>query len=133
MIESYARFFENLTSDFSDDHFRSVFSNDAIFEDPFQKVAGLEKIIVVFRHMYTTVENPRFEIIETIGDQYKGYIRWRFYYDSASFEGVSRVEFNEEGKATLHIDYWDAASNIYERIPLLGSFLRFIKKRLKAS
>ncbi len=133
MIESYARFFETLTRDFTDDDFRSVFNTDAIFADPFQKVVGVEKIITVFRHMYATLENPRFEILEIIGDHHKGYIRWRFYYHTASFEGVSRVEFDEAGKVTSHIDYWDAASNIYEQIPVLGSLLRAIKKRLKAS
>ena len=46
------------------------------------------------------------------------------------FEGVSRMQINEEGKVISHIDYWDAAENVYEKIPLLGAVLRFIKRKI---
>jgi hypothetical protein len=29
-----------------------------------------------------------------------------------------------------HIDYWDAAEQIYERLPVLGNVLRPIRERL---
>lgn len=133
MIESYGRFFETLSPEFSDEEFEAVFAPDAHFSDPFQSVVGVEAIINVFRHMYETLKNPRFEILETLGNEDKGYIRWRFHYDSSSFEGVSHVRFDSEGKVLSHIDYWDAASNVYEKIPILGTALRWLKHRIKAS
>jgi steroid Delta-isomerase len=36
------------------------------------------------------------------------------------------------GLVTYHRDYWDAAEELYETLPLLGQLLRFIKKKLKA-
>lgn len=133
MIESYGHFFETLSPTFKDEEFEAVFATDARFADPFQSVVGIKAIIGVFRHMYATLKNPRFEILETFGDADKGYIRWRFHYDSSSFEGVSHVRFDSEGKVLSHIDYWDAASNVYEHIPLLGTVLRWLKHRIKAS
>jgi len=130
MIKSYARFFEDLSHTFKEDEFEKVFAKDAIFADPFQRVQGIKAIVAVFRHMYATLKNPRFEIIETIGDDEKGYIRWHFHYNDRSFEGVSRVQFDSEGKVLSHIDYWDAASNVYETIPIIGSLLRLIKQRI---
>lgn len=132
MIETYASFFETLSPKFKEGAFEAVFDPDALFADPFQRVHGVQSIINVFRHMYASLENPRFEIIESIGDAEKGYIRWRFHYNDTSFEGVSHVRFGRDGKVLSHIDYWDAASNVYEKLPVLGSVLRWLKRKLSA-
>ena len=129
MIETYASFFETLSPKFEEGAFKAVFDPDALFADPFQRVHGVQSIINVFRHMYASLENPRFEIIESIGDAEKGYIRWRFHYNDSSFEGVSHVRFGRDGKVLSHIDYWDAASNVYEKLPVLGSVLRWLKRK----
>jgi len=34
------------------------------------------------------------------------------------------------GKVVEHIDYWDAAEQVYERLPLLGPILRRVRQRL---
>lgn len=132
MIEEYALFFERLSSEFKDDEFETIFDTKAIFADPFQRVQGIKAIINVFRHMYQSLENPRFEILESIQNQDSGYIRWRFHYNTASFEGVSHIRFGKDGKVLSHIDYWDAASNIYEKLPVLGSILRWLRGKLSA-
>lgn len=49
-----------------------------------------------------------------------------------SFIGVSRVEFTPENKVARHVDFWDAGVNVYEKIPLLGSILRYIKSKVHA-
>lgn len=130
-IEVYGSFFSSLTSDFSDEMFTQIFADNAYFRDPFQEVVGVESILTIFRHMYATLETPRFIVLDTIGNEHQGYLRWKFFYNETYFEGVSHVLFNTEGKVTSHIDYWDAGSNVYEKIPLLGTILRFIKKRLR--
>jgi len=137
-IERYAQFFSTLKSDFRDESFNNIFAHDALFEDPFQRVHGQEAIITVFRHMYETLYDPRFIIIESIGSEQSGYIRWEFIYSRSathadeSFEGVSHVVFDKNSFVVSHIDYWDAGSNVYEKIPLLGSILRLVKRKLRA-
>jgi hypothetical protein len=132
-IDNYCEFFASLTSDFKDETFYEFFAPHAVFEDPFQRVCTIEEIITVFRHMYTTLNNPRFIIKESMSHEKSGYIRWEFIYDTNRFEGVSHVVFNDEGLVVSHRDFWDAASNVYETIPLLGSLLRLIKHKIKAS
>jgi len=29
----------------------------------------------------------------------------------------------------LHRDYWDAAEELYEKLPGIGAFMRFLKRR----
>jgi len=132
-IEHYCAFFTSLAPDFDDEIFYEIFAPEAVFEDPFQRVCTIEEIITVFRHMYATLSHPRFIIKESMSHEQSSYIRWEFIYDNSRFEGVSHVVFNNDGLVISHHDFWDAASNIYETIPILGSLLRLIKMRIKAS
>lgn len=47
-----------------------------------------------------------------------------------TIDGVSEVRFDSVGLITAHIDYWDAARQLYEKLPLLGGVLRMIRHRL---
>jgi hypothetical protein len=44
--------------------------------------------------------------------------------------GISHVRFSSDGKVIFHQDYFDAAAFLYEKIPVLGGEIRFIKKRI---
>ena len=135
---NYADFFESITQDTPIEAYAQIFDEKVYFEDPFQKVTGLEKVYGVFQHMFETLHNPRFIVDEIVCGHTSTYLRWTFSYHRSSkhevekFIGVSRVQFLETGKALSHVDYWDAAENIYEKVPLLGSVLRLIKKRIRA-
>ena len=134
----YGDFFENLSKEDTEESYRIFFDENSSFEDPFQKVQGLDAIYKVFEHMYTTLEDPKFRVDEIIENDSIAYLKWHFYFklskneEEQSFVGVSRVEFDRLGKVISHVDYWDAASNVYEKIPLLGSLLRMIKRKLHA-
>jgi hypothetical protein len=41
------------------------------------------------------------------------------------------MTFNEELLITEHRDYWDAAEELYEKIPVLGALMRWLKKRAR--
>ena len=134
----YGDFFENLSKEDTEESYRIFFDENSSFEDPFQKVQGLDAIYKVFEHMYTTLVDPKFRVDEIIENDSIAYLKWHFYFklskneEEQSFVGVSRVEFDRLGKVISHVDYWDAASNMYEKIPLLGSLLRMIKRKLHA-
>ena len=136
--KKYVEFFENLNKESQRGDYLKFFDENSYFEDPFQKVLGIEKIYNIFEDMYAKLYNPRFEIEECVSNENVSYIKWTFIYKNYekskenSFVGVSRVEFNNNGKVSEHIDFWDAGSNIYEKIPLLGSIIRFIKRQIHA-
>lgn len=136
--KNYILFFENLNINTPIEEYKKVFDLNAQFKDPFHKVFGLEKIYKIFQDMYTKLDNPKFKIIEVISEDKIIYIKWDFEFKfknkskQESFEGISRVEFNNEGKAISHIDYWDSAENLYEKIPILSFFIKLIKKKIKS-
>jgi hypothetical protein len=50
-----------------------------------------------------------------------------------SVPGMSFVRFDDQGKVVEHIDYWDPAAGIYEQLPLLGTLMRYLRRRLSAA
>lgn len=48
-----------------------------------------------------------------------------------SVPGCSELHFSADGRVSAHLDYWDAAGQLYEIIPLLGRCLRALRHRLQ--
>ena len=138
VANAYAKFYEQLTSESSREEYGVFFDNSSEFADPFQKVQGLHAIHNIFIDMYTKLYKPHFIVDEVVASCDVAYIRWHFHYalsknsKAESFTGVSRVTFSKSAKVKSHIDYWDAGENVYEKIPLLGTLLRFVKRKLHA-
>jgi hypothetical protein len=42
------------------------------------------------------------------------------------------LEFNEQGLVSVHRDYWDAAEELYEKLPLLGALMRWLKRQARS-
>jgi hypothetical protein len=115
----------------------TLYAPDARFKDPFNDVQGLPEIQRIFRHMYVNLENPRFLIRERIVQGTQCFLTWEFHFAFRRFRqgqaqcilGGSHLVLNPEGRITLHRDYWDAAEELYEKLPLFGSLMRWMKAR----
>ena len=46
--------------------------------------------------------------------------------------GATHLVFTPQGQISLHRDYWDAAEELYEKLPVVGSLMRWLKKRANA-
>jgi hypothetical protein len=53
----------------------------------------------------------------------------RFGRELQTIRGGSHVELDAQGRITLHRDYWDAAEELYEKLPLVGGLMRWLKRR----
>ncbi len=137
--ETLVRFFEGLNEEVSLEAFGTIYDDTVIFKDPFNEVKGINAVYRIFQEMYQSLDDPRFMISECVENQDIVYVKWDFIFNFKNdttehrFTGVSRLEMNAEGKIVSHVDFWDAAENIYEKIPLLGSLLRFVKRRIARS
>lgn len=45
-------------------------------------------------------------------------------------DGVSEVHLTPDGKVAAHLDHWDAGSQFYARLPVLGFLIRLVRRRL---
>ena len=109
----------------------------ARFKDPFKDVCGLTAIQGIFAHMFVTLEAPRFSITSQVIQGNQCFLTWEFRFKFKRFlreteqtiVGGSHLQFSSAGLITLHRDYWDAAEELYEKLPLVGSLMRWLKKR----
>ena len=46
-----------------------------------------------------------------------------------TIRGATHLRFAADGRVNLHRDYWDAAEELYEKLPVLGGVMRFLKQR----
>lgn len=134
-VTRLTRFFETLTLD-SVAQIDSVYADDARFKDPFNEVRGLPEVRRVFVHMFEQVKNPRFVITRAISDGNDAFLTWDFLFSMNSspdqpqvIRGATHIQFDADGRVAVHRDYWDAAEELYEKLPLLGSLMRFLKRQ----
>lgn len=131
-----AEFFEKLTPE-SVAQLPNIYDAQARFKDPFNEVQGLAEIERIFRHMYVALDGPHFVITGQLVDGVQAFLTWEFRFRFKRFDtqtlqvvrGGSHLVFNDQGLVTLHRDYWDAAEELYEKLPLLGGVMRWLKKQ----
>ena len=129
-------FFEALTPD-SLTHLDVFYTQNAYFKDPFNEVRGLAEVLRIYTHMYEALDQPRFVVTERIVDGNQCFLTWNFEFHFKNFDrttlqtvrGGSHLKFTDDGLINFHRDYWDAAEELYEKLPLVGGLMRWLKKR----
>lgn len=113
------------------------YAPDAQFRDPFNDVRGVAAIEAVFGHMFVNTQEPRFIIGERIVQGEQVFVTWRFVFRlrGAPYEicGGSHLRFNQAGLVVLHRDYWDAAEELLQKLPLFGAPIRWLRRRFRVT
>lgn len=141
MREAAARvvdFFETL-SPASLAQLGALYTPQAYFKDPFNEVSTLADIRQIFSHMYETLEQPHFGVTGCIVDGAQCFLTWEFKFRFKSYDrrtdqtvrGGSHLKFNAQGLVEFHRDYWDAAEELYEKLPVVGGLMRWLKQRAR--
>jgi len=138
-LDAYVAFFEGLSPELLH-RLDELCAPEVRFRDPFNDVSGIAAFRAVLAKMFHDVAEPRFEVTDRATSSQACYLRWTFTFRGVGsndglrrIEGVSEVQLNAAGKVVAHIDHWDAGAQIYERVPLLGSLVRMVKRRLSAA
>ncbi len=132
-LAGVVRFYETLAPD-SLDQLAGLYAADARFKDPFNDVVGIAAIAGIFRHMFDTVDSPRFEVTTRLLTGREAMLGWDFHLRLRGrpvvVRGVTHLCFDADGRVCLHRDYWDPAEELYERLPIIGGLMRWLKRRL---
>jgi steroid Delta-isomerase len=132
---AYARFYETLTPERLG-QLDTLCAPDVRFVDPFNDLRGLSDLYRVFDHMFTVLEAPKFVIEDTALSPAAAYFKWTFTARAKGrasmpihLVGMSEVRFAPSGLIIEHIDHWDAASQLYARLPVIGGAFRWLGRR----
>ena len=135
-LDRVATYFETLTPQSVAD-LENFYDANARFKDPFNQVQGVAAIRHIFEHMFVALEAPRFVITGQVAQGRQCFMTWEFRFRFKRFLrgkeqtilGTSHLVFSEQGLITLHRDYWDADEELYEKLPVVGGLMRWLKKR----
>jgi ketosteroid isomerase-like protein len=137
-LDSIVAWFETLTRESVDDIDR-IYAPDAFFKDPFNEVRGVPAIQHIFAHMFRSLERPRFVIHDSVAQGDQCFLSWNFRFAQRRgkaremiIRGASHLRFADDGRIAMHRDYWDVAEELYEKLPLLGTLMRWLKRRVNA-
>jgi steroid Delta-isomerase len=137
-LAQYADYFERMTPQ-TVGNLRTLAAPDIRFKDPFNDVHGVERMERCMQAMFADATDVRFEVIDRVVQGERAYLRWRFFFKPKrlphgapwQIDGMSELRFDADGRVTEHIDHWDAASQFYARLPVLGALLRWVQRRLR--
>jgi steroid delta-isomerase len=129
------RFYETLSQRTLRAEIGKVYAERARFKDPFNDVQGLAPIAAIFEHMFGQVQDPVFVVTGSVMQGSQAFLTWHFLFVMKRFSsepqcirGATHVVFDADGLVIEHRDYWDAAEELYEKLPLLGSLMRWLKR-----
>ncbi|MFW5330374.1 nuclear transport factor 2 family protein [Hydrogenophaga sp. ZJX-1] len=135
-VAGITRWFESLTPG-NLGQLEAFYAAGARFKDPFNDVRGVPAITQIFRHMFVALHEPRFVVTQQIVDGAQAFLVWEFRFRFKRFDtvteqvihGGSHLTLTEDGRISEHRDYWDAAEELYEKLPGLGALMRYLKRR----
>jgi steroid Delta-isomerase len=111
--------------------------DDASFKDPFNEVRGCVAILQVFDHMFTALRQPQFVVHDAVQQGDQAFLTWDFHFRLPqapdrvlTIRGATQLHFAADGRIDRHRDWWDAAEELYEKLPIVGALMRWLKRRI---
>lgn len=130
----------------------NIYCAEITFQDPMQRVEGLDNLTRYFQGMIAGLQECRFEFSQVIENRpiaaatllpantaaiQQAVLFWTMRYRHQklaggkllSLTGNSHIKYQE--KVIYHRDYFDAGAMVYEQLPVMGFVIKQIKKRLE--
>ena len=128
-IENYVKLFESLNVE-NLNKFDKLLDENIYFEDPFNKVNGIENFKRIFFNTLNKLDNVEFKVLNIISKNNIYILKWEMIYfafnKNNSIFGLSEITIGANKKIVSHIDYWDSYNNFYTKIPIFGLIFQFV-------
>lgn len=130
------RFFETLTLQ-SVGNLGEFYTPNTYVKGPLHEVRTSAELAAVLTRLFSRVEVPRFEVTATVLQHNQAMVIWNLHFhakrwldDEQTLHGASHLRFAGDGRVAYQRDYWDATEDIYDKLPVLGQALRWLRTRL---
>ena len=114
-----------------------LYHQDAVFVDPLVRLEGVSEIRRYFGKVYGIADFVSFTLNRTYQVDSTVILFWTMQFSNRklargeriSLDGVSECRF-EGDKLVSHVDFYDTAQMVYYHVPVIGSVLGALKRRL---
>lgn len=129
----YVAFFESL-SDESVDDIRQLASPQMRYRDPLTDRHGIDAVTDYMHEWFKTMDDLRFTVDHHAVDGHVVLSHWYMNFRIRrlprrpwTIEGMSKVDFDAEGKVVQQVDCWDATP-LLQAVPLLGRVVTLTRR-----
>lgn len=111
-----------------------IYSEDVIFIDPIHQIEGLKNLKSYFKKLNENLLEGSFLFVSESESGNTVYLQWEMNIKlkrpdkTVKASGISVLTIDR--KIIKQRDYFDAGELFYENIPVLGSIIRFLKKKI---
>ncbi len=114
------------------ENLRAVYADDVSFEDPIQKVTGIDAFIALNHRLLGRAKELVFEVESATGNSEEIFLAWTMrcvpkFGPTIHVDGVTHIHARD-GKVVRHRDYWDLGELFASAIPGGHQALRFLLK-----
>ena len=115
----------------------ALYSDNITFIDPAHSLQGLEDLGAYLQSNCMDLLSCSFEVEQVSQMEEEAYIHWHMHYQHpklsggriSTIVGISHIKFDE--KVYYHRDYFDLGEMVYEKLPLIGAVIRYLKNRIR--
>jgi hypothetical protein len=138
-MENFLTTYQELTAD-NLHRLAEIYNEKIHFIDPAHEIHGLERLSSYFAGLYREVQSIGFRFNHPVKVDNEAYLQWLMSLQHRKLQGgrtifvpgASYLRFADNGKVDHHRDYFDLGAMLYEQLPLLGTVIRTLKRRLSS-
>lgn len=135
-LDNFIAFYSAFSTETLEDRFDGIYAPSAYFYDGIKEIRGSEAIKTYFRETLAAMQVSQISINDVATSEGNHYLRWTMQFalkrnpdDRIRALGVTHLRFDAQGRIVFHHDFWDT-SVVFERLPVIGSAIRWIKKKI---
>lgn len=137
MFEKFCKVYKELNRD-NLEMLELIYHPDIHFIDPAHELMGLSKLKSYFDILYRNVSSINFDFTSRIQQNDDIALEWLMSIAHPwlnrgkmfRVNGMGSLRVTDSGLVNLHRDYFDLGAMLYEHLPLLGTVVINLKRRL---
>mmetsp|Transcript_6813 Transcript_6813/g.8289 ORF Transcript_6813/g.8289 Transcript_6813/m.8289 type:complete len:177 (-) Transcript_6813:142-672(-) len=131
LLQTLVDSIEKFSAETIDDFFQNFCAHNFHFRDPFLDSIESEEILNHWNQMFIKLDDVHFVVRNRAVNGQVAFIEATMSYiyhgKNVNLEFASRFMFNEKGKITEEIDFWDSYECM-QAVPILGHLLKVTRK-----
>ncbi|WP_168204275.1 nuclear transport factor 2 family protein [Aliikangiella coralliicola] len=136
ILEKFKSTYQQLNST-NIDSIGELYANEIIFTDPFHRVEGLPELKQYFANQYQNIDTVEFSFGEAIYQGARFFVEWEMNLKHPRLNGnqpfcvpgCTLFRVNQDNQIIFHRDYFDAGTLLYERLPIIGGLVNWVKRK----
>ena len=135
-LATFCRVFEKLDKKCTRS-LENLYTEDVEFTDPLHHIEGRAPLMRYYEDMLANVQTCRFEVTQRFREGDDALLVWTLHLAhprlargrTVCISGCSQLTFRGD-RICRHRDHFDAGAMLYEHVPLLGTMIRWLKRRV---